>query len=454
MNASSPSWFRRYYAPLLLVIIAFSFVTRVWQLHVPNSYMFDEVYHALTAKLMARNDNRAFEWWNPPVEEHTAVDWLHPPLAKYTQALGIRFFGENSFGWRISSAVFGTLVIFLTARLALVATADERVSLLAAFLAASDGLLLVQSRIAMNDIHVTFAILLTLLMYSKFNKELGRGQNKTDSLLFLFATGVSAGIAIATKWSGLFALIIVWIFEILSVSAKISPKLKWRSWFLSRFIFLLAVPVLIYVASYGQMYLQGKDLVHFKELHKNIFWYQTNLVAEHPYESRPWQWALNLKPVWYHVQYQEKVRADIYAFGNLPLFWIGLVAVGATSLHLLRQFLHQAQEKKYTLMGVLRAFRATTLTPTGFLVFSYFAVWLPWQFSPRIMFFYHYAPAVPLLAIILSWWLVLQERYRTLVWLVIGLIAMGFVLWYPHWTGIFMSQNLKDSLYFFYSGWK
>lgn len=176
----------QYRAVLLLAILAFAFFTRMYRLHQPSQYIFDEVYHAVTAKLISRNDKRAFEWWNPVPEPDTAVDWLHPPLAKYTQAIAIRSFGENSFGWRFSSVLFGVLVIVMVYHLAYKLFRDYRVALLSAVIASLDGLLLVQSRIAMNDIHVTFFILLTLYNYLHFR------ENRKLSRLFL--TGITAGL--------------------------------------------------------------------------------------------------------------------------------------------------------------------------------------------------------------------------------------------------------------------
>ena len=155
----------KYHYLLLVLIISFAFFSRVIRVHVPDRYVFDEVYHALTSKLIARNDVRAYEWWNKPVEEDTAVDWLHPPYAKYTQALFIKIYGENTFGWRISSVIFGVLVIVMVYKLSYELFENKNLSLLATLLASLDGLLLVQSRIAMNDIHVTFFILLTFLFY-------------------------------------------------------------------------------------------------------------------------------------------------------------------------------------------------------------------------------------------------------------------------------------------------
>ena len=156
---------QRYHLTLVIGVIFFAFVTRIYRVNLPEQYIFDEVYHAVTAKLIARNDPRAFEWWNPAPEPNTAIDWLHPPYAKYTQALFIRIFGETTFAWRLSSVIFGVLVIVLVYKLSYELFGKKNLSLLAAFLASLDGLLLVQSRIAMNDIHVTFFILLTLLLF-------------------------------------------------------------------------------------------------------------------------------------------------------------------------------------------------------------------------------------------------------------------------------------------------
>ena len=286
---------------VLFFILFFSFAVRVYRLNVPERYIFDEVYHAVTAKLIARNDTRAFEWWNPPVEPETAVDWLHPPLAKYTQALSMKIFGETSFGWRLSSAVFGVGVIYLTYRLARELFAEgendaagEWLAVLAAGLASLDGLLLVQSRIAMNDIHVTFFILLTLIFYQRYIK------TSRQSLRLLIATGLSGGLAMGTKWSGVFALAMVGLFELealietgwqLFKTKKYRPLVRLvikRSLILSAY--LIVLPAVVYILSYSLMFWQGKGWSHFMELHRQIWWYQTSLTATHTYQSRPWQW--------------------------------------------------------------------------------------------------------------------------------------------------------------------
>ncbi len=478
----------RYYRPLLIVILAFAFFTRVIRLSVPDTYIFDEVYHAVTAKLIARNDPRAYEWWNPPVEPNTSVDWLHPPLAKYTQAVSMLMFGENSFGWRFSSALFGVGVIGATAYLSLLLFKNKPLSLLAALLASLDGLLLVQSRIAMNDIHVTFFILLTLIFYQSFRQ--------THSLLkinkWLWLTGLSAGLAMGTKWSGLFVLGFVWIYELGSLLTSHLAFKKMVKLFGQRLLILGLLPVIIYILSYSHMFFQGKSLVclsdrvergkcyyqelplaghtfhfyasHFYELHRQIWWYQTHLTATHTYQSRPWQWFWDLRPVWMYVKYEDAEHmANIYSFGNPLLFWTGNIAL-FTSIdglgyvgiqHLRRKSLSVSQHQK--LLTLRRAYQ-----PILFILVAYGIVWMPWQLSPRIMFFYHYTPAIPLLCINLAYWLhqlftisAKQDRLlaQALAWITLIIITITFIIFYPHWTGLVVPKSVINRVYFALESW-
>jgi len=492
-------------------------------------YIFDEVYHSVTAKLITRNDPRAYEWWNPPIEPNTAVDWLHPPLAKYTQALGMKVFGETPFGWRISSVVFGVGVVYLTAELARFLFKDKRIGLLAGVLVSMDGLLLVQSRLAMNDIHVTFMLLLTFLCYAWYRRTLSDVIESPKQLAAyrsllrkrLLLTGLCAGLALSTKWSGLFGLGVLWFFEFLFLATelhRIAPTTKkMLGVLLGRAIVLVALPLSIYVLSYSHMFLQGKSLVcnldhvqngkcycsqesspwvlalekvtgsksweslearggckrlisHFSELHHQIFWYQTTLKATHAYQSRPVQWFLNLRPVWMYVKYDEGKIANIYAQGNPVLFWIGDVAVLGTILMLTLRSLSALStklvEKKksavsflHRVSGVIRMLTnfQTPLSGLFYVAVAYVTVWAPWQASPRIMFFYHYTPAVPLLSIILAYWLFRAWGHKlgkVLVFMTILAIINVFILFFPNWTGLPVTNKFADTVYFSLKSWK
>lgn len=449
------TWIKRYATPFLLIILAFAFISRVYNLHLPDAYVFDEVYHGVTAKLIARNDVRAYEWWNPPVEPNTAVDWLHPPIAKYTQAASILIFGENSFSWRLSSAIFGVGVIWLVYLLANQLFHNKTVGLLGALLASFDGLLLVQSRVAMNDIHVTFFILLTLLFFLKYRQKYSRH--------WLFLTGLSAGLAVSTKWSGIFVLVPIWLFEVAnwlkhyltSKEITIIPALKHFVLVVSCWV---ALPIAVYLLSYSHMFIQGKDLHHFQELHRQIWWYQTNLTATHSYQSRPLQWFVNARPVWYYVNYGDNQIANIYAFGNPVLFWVGDLSVIFTIILVLASLYDVIRQM---LEGSKRLKIYASFFPLAFLAISYLVVWLPWQLSPRIMFFYHYTPAVALLCIILAYWLVnlslirkFQPWGKIISVAIVILIGITYGVFYPHWTGIPVNTDFANTVYFSIKSWK
>ncbi len=517
----------RHYVAILCCILIFAFVTRIYRVSEPKGYIFDEVYHALTAKLIRRNDPRAYEWWHQAIEPNTAIDWLHPPLAKYTQALSMDIFGENSFGWRFSSVVFGVFVILATAILADQLFHNKVLSLLAGLLASLDGLLLVQSRIAMNDIHVTFFILLTCILYVKFRQLLDDQKNQRLAQFYLLLTGLSAGLAMGSKWSGIFILGVVWFFEIARVVATGAVKKLSFSWMatLRTFIFLLMTPGIVYLLSYTHMFLQGKSLIcegdhpiqgqcyceqdsswwvdalktafpsnaagweklearggckrlisHFSELHHQIWWYQTNLTATHPFQSRPLQWFLDLRPVWFYVSYTDNTIANIYTQGNPFLFWFGDIAVIVTMGWLIMG--DAAVEKKKSglevKMTLFKNFftqhlpqlrkqkmseREQNFWPLLFVLIAYLAVWVLWEFSPRIMFFYHYTPAVPFLCILLAYWLMkLVERKNVngqyLALAALAIIFLTFLVFYPNWTGIPVPKWVAENIYFLLPSWR
>ncbi len=423
---------------LLILLLGFAVITRFYLLELPKTYYFDEVYHAITVKFVAQNNPWAFEWWHPEIERGVMIDWLHPPVAKYIQAIGVLIFGFNSFGWRVGSAVMGVGVVWLTYLLGK-ELFSKKIGLLAAFLVSLDGLLLVQSRIAMNDVHVTFFILATLLVYRIFLKK--------KTWQWFLAVCFLAGVSVASKWSAVFVIGALGLSEIvLFLNAYFSEKNlkpKFRNDEVSlgqkivvlaiKGMLLLAIPACIYVASYGQAFLQGKDWAHFKELHNQIWRYQTTLTATHTYQSRPWQWFFNTRPIWYNVTYEVgKTPANIYAFGNPALHLFGVAAIYITLLWMVTS----KEKNKSNLI---------------WLTCVYFCLWLPWQFSPRIMFYYHYLPAIPLLSIIVSYWLMRKSNKLALV--VAGLIFICFVLWYPRWIGVSAPLQL-EALYTLFKAWK
>ena len=198
---------------ILFFILLFSFLIRFYNLGSIPNYYFDEQYHVPAAKLILQNNASDFEWWHnssdpdyplshdPHAINDSNFDWLHPPLAKYFQAFSMSVFGENPWGWRLPSAVFGVGVVGMAYLLAQLLFKDEKLSLMASFLASVSGLLLVQSRIAMNDIFVTFWILGAVYFY--WQAKLGV-KAKLHGRKNLFLSGVFFRIGNCHKMVGSF----------------------------------------------------------------------------------------------------------------------------------------------------------------------------------------------------------------------------------------------------------
>ncbi len=413
----------------------------------------------------------------PQSPENRAYEWTHPPLSKLIMAGMMGIFGENSFGWRIGSVVFGTLGIVATAVLAFDLFGSLSLALTAMGLLSLEGLFLTQSRIAMNDSYLVFFMLMTFIAYVRWRKS-------PASLKYLYLTGLSLGLALATKWTALYLFIIIAIDLIaricsgLALSVWLAENTRLLLWkaldsldtlneltsypfrnrvkesfssSLSRVIApeywvyalcaLGLIPLLVYLASYAQYFYMGYDWAQFVELQKQMWWYHSGLKSTHPYQSTPWQWILDLRPVYMYVDSSVSNQvACIYNLGNAVILYFGFFAV----LWSLWRMVFEKSERDWQI---------------GFILLAYFMLWVPWLFSPRIMLFYHYLPSVPLLCIILALWLENLRHSqnpgaRRLYTIVLSAALFWFVLFFPHNTGMYLKTGFMDSIYYALPGWR
>ena len=109
---------------------------RLWHLGQPKGYIFDEVYYAKNAHSLALH--------GVEINDKGMADFIvHPPVGKWLIAIGIKAFGYNEFGWRVSSAVIGSLSIALIYLVAKRLFNRPLISSSAAILTLADGLHLV-----------------------------------------------------------------------------------------------------------------------------------------------------------------------------------------------------------------------------------------------------------------------------------------------------------------------
>jgi dolichyl-phosphate-mannose--protein O-mannosyl transferase len=143
--------------------------------------------------------------------------------------------------------------------------------------------------------------------------------------------------------------------------------------------------VLIYFLSYGLLFYHH-DLNHFLELHNQIWLYQVNLDATHPFSSTALQWPFGYQPIYYYLD--PITHQQIWARPTVPIFLMGIVGIIYSIIKILTNLKNLKKTGIYSLI-LLNIF--------------YFGVWAPWIFSPRIMFIYHYLPAIPILCILIGY---------------------------------------------------
>src|SRR3989344_1773087 len=398
---------------LIITFILFAVFFRFFRLDYPNAYVFDEVYHGFTAKEYLKGSIEAWEWWTTP-PPGVAFEWTHPPLAKeFMTASMFVVRTTDAWGWRLPGAILGLISIFLVYKLGNLLFHNKNVGLIAAFIFSIDGLNFVQSRTGMNDIYlVTFSLASIFFLLKK---------RFIISSIFL-------GLALASKWAGLYLvgidiLLLIYFKEIRQI------------------VYYTTIPILVYFLSYLPFFFLGHTFDQFIQLQQQMWWYHSRLKATHDYSSPAWSWPLNLFPVWYYVQYHKNTNvSNIFASGNPVLFWMGIGAILITIYDFLlsyrktkktNQQINADSANQKIVFNDKDRFAVVLL---GFIVF-----WLPWIFSPRIMFLYHYSPSVPFLCLSLGYQvdLMLRHKKSKLIGLsILALAFLGFILVYPMLTGI------------------
>ena len=227
-----------------LMVAGLALFLRLWGLSRPQEFAFDETYYAKDAWSMLQHgyvlgyredvDDRILDgdltglWTRDP----TMI--VHPEAGKWLIAAGEWAFGMNPFGWRVSAAVAGALMVLVICRLARRLTGSTLLGAVAGLLLSLDGLHLVLSRLALLDIFAALFLLTGAhcLVADRqwFRRRLadragppGRpvtGAGPVRGLLlrpWLALGGVSFGLAVGTKWTALVPLaalgILVWLWS-------------------------------------------------------------------------------------------------------------------------------------------------------------------------------------------------------------------------------------------------
>jgi dolichyl-phosphate-mannose--protein O-mannosyl transferase len=406
-----------------LVVSAIAAALRLWGIGFPDratyGYVFDETYYATESREML--DNGGYE--NNP----GYMFIVHPPLGKWFIAAGQWLFTDRlhwpvEYGYRIPSAVAGTLAVLILVRAARRMTGSTLLGGIAGLLLAVDGLSVVESRLALLDIFLQtlviggFACLLVdrdrMRARLATAAEAGAVQRLGPRLgwrPWRLAAGMLLGLACGVKWSTIFFLA---GFAILSLlwdrgARRSAGARRWTTGTALRdlpgaVLAMAVLPVLAYLATWSGWFLSENGYNrHWADTHpgrwsaipgtlRSLWQYQVetlsfhrHLESAHPYQSKPWSWLVLGRPVSYY--YPGGAQAphgcgaatcvrEILAIGTPALWWAFIPAIGWMVWLLVSR----------------RDWRA------GAVLAAFVAGWLAWLLFPgRTMFLFYMAPVVP-----------------------------------------------------------
>ncbi len=458
---------RRGFVGLLFGLVLLSAFLRVLFISHPPTPVFDEVY------------SPAFAWKFLQGEEFFDV---HPFLTQFPQVVGLLLFGNTPLGWRFSAWLWGSFFIAGIGVYASALTGERRVGILASLLAVLDIAFFVYGRTGLPDMFLlaTFVWAMAFFFFS------ARVQRPLHAMFAALASGILLGNLVATKWLGLGAIALIWVWigfawlgnrqldfakatpgkqaigsrdgTVTPVAHAPWPMPRIQRWLLP--VMFLLVPLGVYLLwtipvvgvpgvvrpAVGKELFQGSCtlrgstqvpppttwLGRVRHWHCTVWNYHAYLTATHPYGSPWWSWPILQHPVLFHLDTSVKPALRITATGNPVLWWGGFaVLVGTGALLLLHAFRRASSHATSELLSVDRVDLWLVLGILGF--------WLPWAFIERVAFHYHYFLSFTLTIILLARWLMRWEQHPAYRIAVIGFLltaAVGFIYLYPSATAL------------------
>jgi dolichyl-phosphate-mannose-protein mannosyltransferase len=451
------------------VVVVIAAALRLIGLSWPPDKIFDEIYYATEAHELLRYKVE----WRP--ETNTGDYVVHPPLGKWMIALGEFATDYNSFGWRISAAVIGSLSILLIVRIARRLFRSTVLGCAAGLLLAFDGLHFVLSRAALLDVFLTFFVLAAfgcLLLdrdkhRTKWLAALDQGTQPRYVRWWRLAAALCIGCACAVKLSGAFfipALMLVMLMWEIGIRRAVGRPRPWVSaglnvvgWGAGMAVLVIAV----YLASWTGWFATdhgwnrhglataGKSeppvlgaLINLWDYHVHAYQFHRGLKSHHDYQSWPWQWLLMGRPVAFYWNTGQpcgdaRCAAEVLLLGTPVLWWSFIPALAGMLWFGIAQ-----RDRRAAALGIMIA---AALLP-----------WFWYQYDGgRTMFVFYALPAAPFLVLAVVYVLgsimgppgarsagsrliVLADR-RTIGAVTLGIyvlvVVVCFAYFYPIYTG-------------------
>ena len=383
----------------------------IWLDKPPGLLIFDESYYVNVARIILRMPQQPNVFPNaiPGID---SVNQEHPLLAKLLIALSMSIIGDNGWGWRIPSVVFGLLSIFILYLLLKKTAKSPLIALMGTFLFSFDTLVFVHSRIATLDIFVLGFMLLGFYWYFSNRMNLS-----------------ALGMALATlcKISGLYGILTLGAFhlgrELLSRGRKVdwqrllSVFEKYAIVYLVSFIVLMAV-LDFFWAGYKNPF------EHLSHIYSYTFALRAPDVRKATdIWSYPWEWLVDQVKIHYAT-----VNVSVFTDHDVARTYPSVDFIGAMNptivfltIPAMAYNVYRYHETKSEFSLFMLAWFAMTYLP-------YFPAAI---FGHRIMYIFYFLNTVPAVAASVAGMIVDQAPPRIIVVFYVAAVIIGFYMMFP-----------------------
>jgi dolichyl-phosphate-mannose-protein mannosyltransferase len=397
----------------LYLLIGNLFLRLLWLDKPIDGLIFDEVYYVNAARNIIHlpHDTTVY----PDAIPGTDPNHEHPFLGKGIIALSMLILGDNAWGWRIPSIIFGTIALFIFYLFAKRLTGRSQFALFASFLYAFSNLLFVHSRIATIDIFMLTFMILGFYLYTIGKK---------------YLSAFSLALATLSKVVGLYGFLTIVVFHIVITIIKArnnSQRVSWNnvlSW-IEKYAIIYIMTCVILLTIFDRIWVGYENPVDHMIFIYNYFASLTRPIPE-GIESYPWQWLLNEVKIPY-------IRVDVEVYENTQLISSkpAIYFLGAMNPFILYLTIPAIV---YCIYSAFKKQEKVAVFAVTWFVMTYLTFYPMSIIGHRIMYLFYFLPTLPSLCLAISHLFLATRPHRIILLIYIVTVLFGFFMLFPFKT--------------------
>ncbi len=405
-------WENMYDKAFLYLALAGLILRIIWLDKPIDSLIFDEKYYVNVARIILRLPHDPDVYSDAPLGLDPNHE--HPFLGKGFIAFSMIFLGDNAWGWRMPSIIFGVIGILVFYLLVKKISNRSDFALFSAFLFTFDNLVFVHGRIATLDIFMLTFMLLGVYWYFS-----GR----------YYLSAFALALSTLSKIGGLYGFVTIIVFHLLKMTLNRRKEggISWREIFdwLEKYILTYIIVGLVLLTIIDRVWVGYNNPFDHISFVYNYTKALTRLVPE-GIESYPWQWLINEVKIPYLT-----VNVNVYADDKIVNTYPSIAFTGAMNPLII--FL-TIPAILYSAYCYYEKREDITLFTVIWFVFTYLPFY-PMSFLwHRIMYIFYFLNTIPSVCIAISYLFLDQRPHRIIILAYVIAVLIGYGLLFPFKT--------------------